>query len=98
FHDFRANSPNQADIVLFPRDDWTLNQVDANNAAPGPFREHTQFPYGRHGGFSVDELYVPLIMAGPAFKQGALLPHPVNHADVAATALAALGGKTVALR
>jgi hypothetical protein len=98
FHDFRANSPNQADIVLFPLDDWTLNQVDTTNTTPGPFQEHTQFPYGRHGGFSVDELYVPLIMAGPAFKQGVLLPHPINHADVAPTALAALGGKTVALR
>jgi arylsulfatase A-like enzyme len=92
FHDFRANSPNQADVVVFPKDDWTLNQVDANNGAPGAFVEHTLAPYARHGGFSVDELYVPLIMAGPAFKSGVLLPHAVEHADVAPTALAALGG------
>lgn len=92
FHDFRAASPNQADIVVFPQDDWTLNQVDATNSTPGPFQEHTQFPYGRHGGFSADELYVPLIMAGPAFKSGALLPHPVLHPEVAPTALATLTG------
>jgi hypothetical protein len=91
FRDFRATSPHQPDILVFPKDDWTLNQVDATNAAPGPFLEHTQHPYGRHGGFSADELYVPLIMAGPAFKRGVLLPHPVLHPDVAATALAALG-------
>ncbi|HVV50449.1 MAG TPA: alkaline phosphatase family protein, partial [Polyangia bacterium] len=91
FHDFRAGSPNQADIVVFPQDDWTLNQVDATNTAPGPFQEHTQYPYGRHGGFSADELYVPLIMAGPAFKSGVMLPHPVLHPEVAPTALATLG-------
>src|SRR5436190_11260433 len=96
FHDFRANSPNQADVVVFPQDDWTLNQVDASNATPGPFQEHTG-AYPRHGGFSADELYVPLIMAGPAFKSGVLLPHPVEHADVAPTALAAFGAGKVAL-
>ncbi|HXJ23690.1 MAG TPA: alkaline phosphatase family protein [Polyangia bacterium] len=90
FKDFRTTSPNQADILVFPKDDWTLNQVDSSNTTPGPFQEHTQYPYGRHGGFSADELYVPLIMAGPAFKSGALLPHPVFHPDVAPTALAAL--------
>jgi arylsulfatase A-like enzyme len=93
FHDDRAASPNQADIVVFPQDDWTLNKVDATNTAPGPFQEHTQYPYGRHGGFSADELYVPLIMAGPAFKSGVLLPHPVLHPEVAPTALATLGAK-----
>ncbi len=93
FHDFRAASPNQPDIVVFPKDDWTLNKVDATNTAPGPFQEHTQYPYGRHGGFSADELYVPLIMAGPAFKSGVMLPHPVLHPDVAPTALATLGSK-----
>ncbi|HLK93832.1 MAG TPA: alkaline phosphatase family protein [Polyangia bacterium] len=93
FHDFRAASPNQADIVVFPQDDWTLNKVDTTNTAPGPFQEHTQYPYGRHGGFSADELYVPLIMAGPAFKSGVLLPHPVLHPEVAPTALATLGAK-----
>ena len=101
FHDFRAASPNQADIIVFPKDDWTLNKVDATNTAPGPFQEHTMYPYGRHGGFAADELYVPLIMAGPAFKSGVMLPHPVLHPEVAPTALAALGkvgGKTVALR
>ncbi|HEY4393691.1 MAG TPA: alkaline phosphatase family protein [Polyangia bacterium] len=90
FHDFRAASPNQPDIVVFPQDDWTLNQVDTTNTAPGPFQEHTTYPYGRHGGFSADELYVPLIMAGPAFKSGVMLPHPVLHPDVAPTALATL--------
>jgi hypothetical protein len=94
FHDFRAASPNQADIVVFPQDDWTLNQVDANNSLPGPFLEHTQYPYGRHGGFSADELYVPLIMAGPAFKSGVMLPHPVAHPEVAPTALATLATST----
>ncbi|HVY38807.1 MAG TPA: alkaline phosphatase family protein [Polyangia bacterium] len=91
FKDFRATSPNQPDILVFPQDDWTLNQVDATNSAPGPFQQHVQYPYGRHGGFSADELYVPVIMAGPAFKSGVLLPHPVLHPDIAATALAALG-------
>jgi arylsulfatase A-like enzyme len=93
FHDFRASSPNQPDIVVFPKDDWTLNKVDATNTAPGPFLEHTMYPYGRHGGFSADELYVPLIMAGPAFKSGVMIPHPVLHPDVAPTALATLGKK-----
>ena len=92
FHDFRANSPNQADVVVFPQDDWTLNAVDGDT--PGPFQGGA---YARHGGFSPDELYVPLIMAGPAFKQGVLLPHPVEHADVAPTALAAFGDPKVAL-
>jgi hypothetical protein len=90
FKDFRTTSPNQADILVFPKDDWTLNQVDAHNSAPGPFQEHAAYPYGRHGGFSADELYVPLIMAGPAFKSGVVLPHPVLHPDVAPTAMAAL--------
>ncbi len=96
FHDFRANSPNQADVIVFPKDDWTLNQVDASNSLPGPFQ---QYPgaYARHGGFSADELYVPLILAGPAFKQGMLLPHPVEHADVAPTALAAFADSKLAL-
>ena len=92
FQDFRASGPNQADIIVFPLPDWTLNQVDTTNQEPGPFKEHTQFPYGRHGGFSADELYVPLILAGPAFKQGVVLPHPVEHAQVASTAIWALGG------
>lgn len=91
FQDFRASGPNQADIVVFPKDDWTLNQVDTGNATPGPFQEHTAYPYGRHGGFSADELYVPLIMAGPAFKAGVYLPHPVEHPQVAPTALRPLG-------
>jgi|GEM_PF-2355906 len=91
FQDFRASGPNQADIVVFPKDDWTLNQVDASNATPGPFQQHTAYPYGRHGGFSADELYVPLILAGPAFKSGVYLPHPVEHPQVAPTALRALG-------
>ncbi|HEX3698848.1 MAG TPA: alkaline phosphatase family protein [Polyangia bacterium] len=95
FHDFRGSGPNQADIIAFPKADWTLNQVDAA-LPPGPFHADTQEPYGRHGGFSVDELYVPLIMAGPAFKQGVLLPHPVDHPQVAPTALGTLPG--VALR
>jgi hypothetical protein len=90
FGDFRGSSPHTADIVVFPQDDWTLNQVDATNTAPGPFQEHAGEPYGRHGGFSVDELYVPLIMAGPAFKSGVLIPHPIDHPQVPATALAAL--------
>jgi len=92
FESVRGAGPHQADILVFPADDWTLNQVDATNAAPGPFVEHTGAPYGRHGGFSVDELYVPLVMAGPAFKRGVVLPHPVEHAEVAATAAWALGG------
>jgi len=91
FQDFRASGPNQADIVVFPQDDWTLNQVDGGNVTPGPFREHTAYPYGRHGGFSADELYVPLILAGPAFKSGVYLPHPVEHPQVAPTALRPLG-------
>lgn len=95
FHDFRANSPNQADIVVFPQDDWTLNAVDPTDT-PGPFQGPGAV-YARHGGFSADELYVPLIMAGPAFKQGVLIPHPVEHADVAPTALAAFGDPKLAL-
>jgi len=91
FQDFRASGPNQADILVFPADGWTLNQVDATNSAPGPFVDHAAHPYGRHGGFSIDELYVPLIMSGPAFKKGALIPHPVEHPQVASTALWALG-------
>lgn len=90
-HDYRIESPNSADIIVFPKDGWTLNDVDGTGV-PGPFdtTKHP-YPYGRHGGFSEDELYVPLIMWGPAFKKGAILPHPVNHADVAPTAMAILG-------
>jgi len=91
FHDLRDETPNQADVMLFGLPDWTLNQVDGSNAAPGPFKEHTQYPYGRHGGLSTEELYVPVIMAGPAFKSGVMLPHPVAQSDVAPTAMWALG-------
>jgi hypothetical protein len=98
FHDARVSGPNQADVVIFPKDDWTLNKVDAKNDVPGPFLEHKMFPYARHGGFAADELYVPLILAGPAFKRGVLLPHPVEHADVAPTALAALAARGVRAR
>ncbi len=70
FKDFRATSPNQADILVFPQPDWTLNQVDATNSAPGPFQEHAQFAYGRHGGFSADELYVPLDHGRPGVQAG----------------------------
>jgi hypothetical protein len=91
FHDARGSGPNQADILVFPLPDWTLNQVDSSNATPGPFVDHAGEPYGRHGGFSVDELYVPLVLAGPAFKQGVMLPHPVEHPEVASTAAWALG-------
>ncbi len=90
-HDFRAEGPYQADIIVFPLPDWTLNQVDATNGVPGPFQQHTQQPYSRHGGFSQDELYVPVIMAGPAFKEGVMLPHTVNHSDIAPTVAWALG-------
>ncbi len=44
FHDFRGSSPNTADIVVFPIDDWTLNQVDASNAQPGPVRRARAVP------------------------------------------------------
>ncbi len=95
FHDFHAEGPYQADIIVFPQTNgpatWTLNQVDPQNAAPGPFLAHGGYPYGRHGGFSADELYVPLILSGPAFKRGVMIPQPVNHADVAPTAMHALG-------
>ncbi len=96
FHDYHAAGPYQADILVFPEDDWSLSQVDAGNSVPGPFMEHTQHAFGRHGGFSTDELYVPLIMAGPSFKQGALLPHPVNHPDVAATVAQVMAGRNLA--
>ncbi len=95
FHDYRDDSPNQPDIVVFPKPDWTLNKVDKFNGDPGPFKEHTDYPFGRHGGFSEDELYVPLIMAGPAFKEGKLLAHPVNHPDVAATVAYVLAHKNL---
>ena len=46
FHDVRANGPNQADVVVFPQDDWTLNQVDATNTdawpVPGAHRRRTR--------------------------------------------------------
>jgi hypothetical protein len=90
-HDFRAEGPYQSDIIVFPQNDWTLNQVDATNGLPGPFQQHTQQPYSRHGGFSQDELYVPVIMAGPAFKEGVMLPHTVNHSDIGPTVAWALG-------
>ncbi len=91
FHDYRIETPHQADVLVFPQDGWTLNDVD-KSGVPGPFdpTKHPD-PYGRHGGFSQDELYVPLILWGPAFKAGVYLPHPVDHADVAPTAMRALG-------
>ncbi len=90
-HDFRNQGPYQADVIVFPQDGWTLNKVDWNNGLPGPFQQHNDQPYARHGGFSQDELYVPVIMSGPAFKVGQLIPHTVNHSDIAPTAMAALG-------
>ena len=89
-HDYRIEGPNQADFIVFPQDDWTLGTV--TDGGPGTFN-HTAhpLPFGRHGGISEDELYVPLIMWGPAFKQGVILPHPVDHADVAPTAMKILG-------
>ncbi|MHB1844179.1 MAG: alkaline phosphatase family protein [Deltaproteobacteria bacterium] len=91
FQDYRIAGPHQADLLVFSSPNWTLNQVDGKNAQPGPFQDHTQYPYGRHGGLSEEELYVPFIFAGPAFKQGVMLPHPIQQADVAATAMWALG-------
>ncbi len=96
YHDFHDASPHQPDIIVFPKPDWTLNKVDPNNAEPGTFKEHTEHPFGRHGGFSEDELYVPVIMAGPAIKEGKLLPTPVNHPDVAATAAFVLDHQNLA--
>jgi predicted AlkP superfamily pyrophosphatase or phosphodiesterase len=90
-HDYRIESPYQADVIVFPQPGWTLNNVDGTGV-PGPFSQTAHpYPYGRHGGFSEDELYVPLIMWGPAFKKGMLVPHPVNHPDVAPTAMKILG-------
>ena len=96
FADVRGASPFQPDILVFPQDDWTLNQVDRTNATPGPFVEHADHAYGRHGGFSADEIYVPLILQGPAFKKGRVLPYPVEHVDVAPTVLASLKGAEAA--
>ncbi len=91
FHDYRIEASHQADIIVFPKDGWTLNSVD-KTSEPGPFDTTIHpYPYGRHGGLSVDELYVPLILWGPAFKEGVYLPHPVNHPDVAPTAMKILG-------
>lgn len=91
FHDYRIDGPHQADILVFAAPNWTLNQVDGKNTQPGPFKEHAGNPYGRHGGLSEEELYVPVIFSGPAFKKGVMLPHAVQQADVAATAMWALG-------
>jgi predicted AlkP superfamily pyrophosphatase or phosphodiesterase len=93
-HDNRIEGPNQADIIVFPQDDWTLGVVtgDGGAANAGTFDTTAHpFAFGRHGGYSEDELYVPLIMWGPSFRQGVVLPHPVNHADVAPTAMKILG-------
>ena len=32
FHDYHDDGPYQADILVFPKPDWTLNKVDKNNA------------------------------------------------------------------
>lgn len=88
FIDYRISCPDQADIIVYPQDDWILSQVDPNNATPGALQ--SQAAYSRHGGLAIDEIYVPVIMNGPAFKQGALLPHVMSHPDVAATAAATL--------
>jgi hypothetical protein len=84
FIDYRISCPNQADIIVYPQDDWVLSQVDPGNVTPGALQ--SQAAYSRHGGLAIDEIYVPVIMYGPAFKQGALLPHLMSHPDVAATA------------
>jgi arylsulfatase A-like enzyme len=88
FYDIRSTGPNNPDLIVFPQADWTLNDV-AGSGTPGPIGRPS--PYGRHGGFSVDELYVPAIFYGPAFKGGVVLPTPINHPDVAPTVAAALG-------
>ena len=90
FHDVHDEGPLQADIMIFGQPNWTLNQVDGNNPNPGLF-VNGGFPYGRHGGLSTEELYVPFILSGPAFKKGVILPHPIDQADVAPTAMWALG-------
>jgi hypothetical protein len=91
FRDYHGDGPNQADIILFPKDNWTLGDVDGSFVA-GPINPAVHpYPYGRHGGFSVDELYVPAIFYGPSFKKGRIIPVPIDHADVAPTALTAIG-------
>ena len=91
FDDLRMTTLGQGDVIVFPQDGWTLGSVDGASAPGLIDRAKHPNPFGRHGGISADELYVPLILHGPDFKRGALLPTPVDHADVAPTALAALG-------
>jgi arylsulfatase A-like enzyme len=86
FIDIRSTGPNNPDIIMFPIADWTLGDT-AKNMTVGPIGH----VFGRHGGFSEDELYVPAIFYGPAFKKGVLLPEPIDHPDVAPTVAAAIG-------
>ncbi|HJZ84029.1 MAG TPA: alkaline phosphatase family protein [Polyangia bacterium] len=90
FYDLKSSGPNNPDLIAFPLDAWTLNDV-AGNKMPGPIGRPN--PFGRHGGFSIDELYVPAIFYGPAFQKGILLPTPIDHADIAPTVAVALGAK-----
>ena len=85
FSDVRAAGPNQADLIVFPRDGYVTGDV-AKTKLPGPIG-HT---YGRHGGMHAEELYVPIFFWGPAFRKG-MIENPIDHVDVAATVLAALG-------
>jgi hypothetical protein len=90
FFDLRSSGPNNPDLIVFPQDDWTLGDV-ARSGQPGPIGRPA--PFGRHGGVSADELYVPAIFWGPAFRRGALVAEPIDHADIAPTVMAAIGAK-----
>ncbi len=85
FSDVRASGPNQADVLVFPKDGYVTGDV-AKTKLPGPIGH----AYGRHGGMHAEELYVPVFFWGPAFARG-MIENPIEHADIAATALAAVG-------
>ena len=84
FHDLRGSGPNQADIVVFPVDDWTLNQVDATNATPGPFVEHARLPLRTARRLLRRRaLRAARSWPGRRSSRACCCPHPVEHPEVA---------------
>lgn len=97
-YDYRQASGLALDPALDAAYQYLLSTF-AGPSAPdvvAPFRENTigglyRTAHGDHGGLSWGAQHVPLVMAGPGIRQGALSHFPARLIDVAPTVLRVLG-------